>query len=73
MQVCTHMQCLCVSVSAYNRTFQENKYQRYSGKKMVFRKENKASPQPFMTGHGTGKRQEAELMLSLLSLKATLG
>lgn len=40
---------------------------------MVFRKENKASPQPSMTGHGTGKRQEAELVLFPLSPKATMG
>lgn len=41
-------------------------------KQIVFRKETKASPQPFMTGHGTGKMQEAELMLSPLSPKATM-
>lgn len=39
---------------------------------MVLREENQASPQPLTTGHGTGKRQEAELMLSSPRPKATV-
>lgn len=55
---------MCVCLSLHVTESFRNVKQEVFRKKMVFRKENKSSPQAFMTGHGTGRGQEAELMLT---------